>query len=87
MARSLSQSSACRRLVQRPGHYPPFERVSGRDLSELSLQTLKGFNPAIEQDVFEVLSLRGSLNARNILGGTAPTQVRTQIARHKQRLT
>jgi argininosuccinate lyase len=60
--------------------------TEGRDLSELSLQTLKAFNPAIEQDVFEVLSLRGSLNARNTLGGTAPAQVRSQIARHRQRL-
>ncbi|MEN9887779.1 MAG: hypothetical protein RL758_2357, partial [Pseudomonadota bacterium] len=60
--------------------------TEGRDLSELSLQTLKAFNPAIEQDVFEVLSLRGSLNARNTLGGTAPAQVRSQIERHRQRL-
>jgi argininosuccinate lyase len=36
--------------------------------------------------VYEVLSLRGSLNARNILGGTAPAQVRAQIARHRARL-
>jgi argininosuccinate lyase len=33
-----------------------------------------------------VLSLRGSLNARNLLGGTAPTQVRFQVARHRVRL-
>jgi argininosuccinate lyase len=36
--------------------------------------------------VFEVLSLQGSLNARNTLGGTAPAQVKAQIAKHKQRL-
>jgi argininosuccinate lyase len=36
--------------------------------------------------VFDVLSLRGSLNARNVLGGTAPQQVRAQVARHRQRL-
>ncbi len=58
----------------------------GVDLSELPLDILKQFNPAIEADVFEALSLRGSLNARNILGGTAPAQVRAQIARHRQRL-
>jgi argininosuccinate lyase len=56
------------------------------DLSELPLAVLQGFNPSIEKDVYEVLSLRGSLNARNILGGTAPQQVRLQIARHQQRL-
>ena len=58
----------------------------GVDLSALSLDQLKAYNPAIEQDVFEVLSLRGSLNARNLLGGTAPAQVRAQVARHRKRL-
>ena len=56
------------------------------DLSELPLEVLQGLNPKIEKDVYEVLSLRGSLNARNTLGGTAPVQVRTQIARHRARL-
>jgi argininosuccinate lyase len=56
------------------------------DLSELPLAVLKEFNPAIEKDVYEALSLRGSLNARNTLGGTAPAQVRAQIARHRARL-
>jgi argininosuccinate lyase len=60
--------------------------AKGVDLSELSLAELQAFNPKIEADVFECLSLRGSLNARNILGGTAPAQVRAQIARHTQRL-
>jgi argininosuccinate lyase len=48
---------------------------------------LQKFNPAIGPDVYEVLGLRGSLNARNILGGTAPAQVRAQIQRHRQRLS
>ena len=56
------------------------------DLSELSLATLQQFNPAIEADVFEVLSLSGSLHARSVLGGTAPVQVRAQIERHRARL-
>jgi len=56
------------------------------DLSELPLTVLQQFNPAIEKDVYEVLSLRGSLNARDILGGTAPNQVRLQIARQRVRL-
>jgi argininosuccinate lyase len=60
--------------------------AAGVDLSELSLSQLQAYNPAIEQDVFEVLSLRGSLNARNLLGGTAPAQVRAQVARHRTRL-
>jgi argininosuccinate lyase len=58
----------------------------GVDLAELPLQVLQGFNARIEQDVYEVLSLRGSMQARNILGGTAPDQVRAQVARHRQRL-
>ncbi|MDB5898572.1 MAG: argininosuccinate lyase [Ramlibacter sp.] len=56
------------------------------DLSELPLAVLQQFNPSIEKDVFDALSLRGSLNARNTLGGTAPAQVRAQIARHRARL-
>ncbi len=56
------------------------------DLSELPLAVLQGFHPAIDKDVYEVLSLRGSLNARNTLGGTAPAQVRMQLARHRARL-
>ncbi len=58
----------------------------GCDLSELPLAELQGFHLAIEQDVYQCLSLRGSLDARNTLGGTAPAQVRQQIARHRQRL-
>jgi argininosuccinate lyase len=56
------------------------------DLSELPLATLQQFNPAIQADVYECLSLVGSLNARNTLGGTAPIQIRQQIARHHGRL-
>ncbi|MES2977287.1 MAG: argininosuccinate lyase [Pseudomonadota bacterium] len=58
----------------------------GVDLSELPLAVLQGFNASIQKDVYEVLSLRGSLNARDILGGTAPTQVRAQISKHRSRL-
>ena len=56
------------------------------DLSELPLAVLQEFNPKIEKDVYDCLSLRGSLNARNILGGTAPAQVKAQIERHRARL-
>ena len=56
------------------------------DLSELPLAVLQEFNPSIEKDVYECLSLRGSLNARNTLGGTAPVQVKAQVARHRVRL-
>ena len=56
------------------------------DLSELPLNVLQGFHASIEKDVYDVLSLQGSLNARNTLGGTAPAQVQAQIVRHQARL-
>lgn len=58
----------------------------GADLAELPLPALQTFHAAIGEDVYEVLTLRGSLQARKVLGGTAPEQVRVQIARHLQRL-
>jgi argininosuccinate lyase len=60
--------------------------AKGVDLAALSLDELKAFDARIEADVFDVLSLEGSLNARNVLGGTAPAQVRAQVARHRARL-
>ena len=56
------------------------------DLSDLPLSVLQGFHPSIESDVHDALSLAGSLNARNTVGGTAPSQVRQQIERHTRRL-
>lgn len=56
------------------------------DLTELPLAVLQGFHAAIDKDVYDAMSLRGSLNARNILGGTAPAQVHAQVERHKARL-
>ena len=58
----------------------------GVDLAELSLGELQAMHPSIGEDVFAVLTLRGSMQARQVLGGTAPAQVRAQIARHRQRL-
>lgn len=53
----------------------------GCGLEDLPLDVLKSFSPAIEEDVYEVLKLEGSVNARNHLGGTAPAQVRAQVER------
>jgi argininosuccinate lyase len=58
----------------------------GVDLAALPLATLQGFHASIGEDVHAVLSLEGSLAARRTLGGTAPEQVRAQLARHRQRL-
>lgn len=49
------------------------------DLAGLPLETLQGFHPAIAEDVFEVLTLEGSIAARNHIGGTAPAQVREAV--------
>jgi argininosuccinate lyase len=58
----------------------------GVDLAELPLAELQALNASITADVAEVLTLRGSLNARNVAGGTAPAQVQLQIERHRARL-
>jgi len=55
--------------------------ATGQDLAEMDLATLQGFCPGIREDVFEVLTLEGSLAARNHLGGTAPEQVAAAAAR------
>ena len=50
-----------------------------KDLSEFNIEELKSFNSLIEKDVFDVISLEGSINARNHLGGTSPKQVSMAI--------
>ena len=63
-----------------------FAADEGKDLAELSLEELQRFSPLTAQDVFGVLTLEGSLAARNHAGGTAPTQVRAAIARARAEL-
>ncbi|KAB7622701.1 argininosuccinate lyase [Alkalilimnicola sp. S0819] len=58
----------------------------GKDLGELELDELRQFSARIGEDVFEVLTLEGSVNARDHVGGTAPTQVRAQVEAAKARL-
>ena len=58
----------------------------GVDLSDLSLAQLQGFSDAIGEDVFEYLTLEGSLAARDHLGGTAPNQVKQAVSRGRIRL-
>lgn len=54
------------------------------DLSDLPLTTLQQFAPEIGDDVYAVLTLEGSLNSRNHIGGTAPEQVKAAIARARK---
>ena len=51
----------------------------GRDLSEMTLDELKVFSDTIEDDVFDVLTLEGSVRARGHVGGTAPGEVRKAV--------
>jgi len=57
-----------------------------KDLSEMELEQLQGFSAAIEADVFEILTLEGSVSARNHPGGTSPEQVRLAVSEAKKRL-
>ncbi len=57
-----------------------------RDLSEMKLEELQQFSAAIDADVFDVLTLEGSVAARNHLGGTAPEQVRAAAKAARARL-
>jgi len=60
--------------------------TSGKDLSEMTLAELQQFSTAIGEDVFTVLTLEGSVAARNHIGGTAPAQVTAAVERARQRL-
>ncbi len=57
-----------------------------KDLAEMSLQELQAFSADINADVFEVLTLEGSVAARDHIGGTAPNQVRAAVKRGQQLL-
>ena len=57
------------------------------DLSAISLAELQHFSALIGEDVYQVLTLEGSLASRNHTGGTAPQQVAAAIARARASLT
>jgi argininosuccinate lyase len=57
-----------------------------KDLSDMSLSELKQFSDQIEDNVFDVLTLEGSVSARNHIGGTAPDQVRAAVGRAREAL-
>ena len=58
----------------------------GVDLPQLSLAELQRFSPLVEEDIFTVLTVEGSLASRRHIGGTAPEQVRAAISRARQQL-
>ncbi|MDX9995087.1 MAG: argininosuccinate lyase [Rhodocyclaceae bacterium] len=60
--------------------------LKGCDLPDLPLAELQAFSPLIGDDVFAVLTVAGSLAARDHVGGTAPNQVKAAIARRRATL-
>ncbi|TXI26000.1 MAG: argininosuccinate lyase, partial [Nitrosomonas sp.] len=64
-----------------------FAESKSCDLSKLTLTELQQFTTLIEEDIFSVLTLEGSIKSRNHIGGTAPDQVRQAIAQARRDLT
>ncbi len=73
----------CHEIV---GHAVGYGVKTGKDLAQMSLAELQQFSSHIADDVFEVLTLEGSVNARNHIGGTAPAQVRAAVQRGRDLL-
>ena len=60
--------------------------LKGCDLADLALEELRAFSSLVAEDIYTVLTLEGSVQARNHIGGTAPEQVRAAVARVRARL-
>ncbi len=60
---------------------------AGIDLPDLTLEQMKSVHDGIRRDIFEVLGVENSVRSRISYGGTAPDQVRAQIARWKEILS
>ena len=60
--------------------------LKGCDIAALSLSELQAFSPLVSDDAYAVLTVEGSLGARQHIGGTAPEQVRATIARRRSEL-
>lgn len=73
----------CHEIV---GHAVGYGVKTGKDLAQMSLAELQQFSSHITDDVFAVLTLEGSVNARNHIGGTAPEQVRAAVQRGRELL-
>ncbi len=61
--------------------------AENKDLSEMTLEELQQFSNVIEGDVFDVLTLEGSVAARDHIGGTAPNQVRAAVKAAREALS
>ncbi|REC93643.1 argininosuccinate lyase [Kushneria indalinina] len=82
----VRQGVAFRDAHEIVGKAVAFGIEEGRDLSEMTLDELQRFSDHIGDDIFEVLTLEGSVAARNHIGGTAPDQVRAAAQRAREAL-
>jgi len=83
-ATDLADYLVCKGMPFRDAHEVVGKSVAygvetSKDLSEMSLDELKQFSDMITDDVFDVLTLEGSVAARNHIGGTAPEQVKLAV--------
>ena len=62
------------------GNIVKFAIRQSRELEQLELPELQQFHEGIEADVYDYLTLQGSVAARDHSGGTAPDQVRQAVA-------
>ncbi len=90
-ATDLADYLVCKGLTFRDAHEVVGSAVAygvahEQDLADMPLTILQGFSDQIEQDVFQVLTLEGSVNARAHVGGTAPAAVKQAIERARARL-
>lgn len=63
-----------------------FAETRDCDLSDLALDDLQKFSPLIAKDVYDALTLEGSMNSRSHIGGTAPARVKAAIAKIRKAL-
>ncbi|RLA42754.1 MAG: argininosuccinate lyase [Gammaproteobacteria bacterium] len=82
----VNKGVAFRDAHEAVGKAVAFGIEENKDLAELSIVELQGFNAAIERDVFDVLTVEGSVNARNHIGGTAPEQVLVAVTQARAKL-
>jgi argininosuccinate lyase len=82
----VRKGAAFRDAHETVAHAVRLASEQGLELGALSLAQLQAVDARIEADVFGPLSLEGSVASRNLVGGTAPAQVRAQVARHRTRL-
>ena len=59
----------------------------GKELTDMSLEDLKAFSSLIDEDIFEVLSIEGSVGTRRCPGGTAPERVAEALAKAEKKMT